>query len=81
MFKIDNILSKPNIPSFRYSAKASLRAHYSMVDSKTHASRNTLYFHAIVEILRRLIWYIMKLDWLFSNRVLCARLQPQRLKH
>jgi thiamine pyrophosphate-dependent acetolactate synthase large subunit-like protein len=20
-------------------------------------------------------------DWLFSNRVLCTRLQPQRLKH
>jgi hypothetical protein len=31
-----------------------------MIDAKTHASRNTLYFQEIIEISRRLIWYIMK---------------------
>jgi len=44
-FKMDNVLLKPTIPSF----------HYSMIEAKTHASKNTLYFRSVVEIPRRLI--------------------------
>ncbi len=28
--------------------------HYSMIEAKTHASKNTLYFHSVVENPRRL---------------------------
>jgi len=43
-FKIDYILLKPMIPSF----------HYSIVRAKTHVPEDTIYFHLVLEIPRRL---------------------------
>jgi len=43
-FKMDYILLKLTIPSFHNSAKASLRAHYSMIEAKIYASKISCIF-------------------------------------
>ncbi len=44
---------------FHYFYPVKLFFHFTgaMIEAKTHAAKNTLYFHAVVEIPRRLISY------------------------
>ena len=56
---MDKVLWKPTIPLF-LPRETLFYFTGAMIEAKTHASKNTLYFHSVVEIPRCLITRVIQ---------------------